>query len=121
MTRPIFCWVNEFMFFFIVREMVFRIIEGAVDSTAPPYLTTEKLTFSAPFVFSTWVYIENYGVKLNKMLNYFIKSTSKTAKNDTLLKIWKKKAKCEPKLSKSVGSAGIWTRDLLHPKQESYP
>ena len=24
-------------------------------------------------------------------------------------------------LSKKVGSAGIWTRDLLHPKQESYP
>ena len=22
---------------------------------------------------------------------------------------------------KSMGSAGIWTRDLLHPKQESYP
>ena len=22
---------------------------------------------------------------------------------------------------KKVGSSGIWTRDLLHPKQESYP
>ena len=24
-------------------------------------------------------------------------------------------------LKKVLGSAGIWTRDLLHPKQESYP
>ena len=23
--------------------------------------------------------------------------------------------------TKAVGSAGIWTRDFLHPKQESYP
>ena len=25
------------------------------------------------------------------------------------------------KFGKNEGSAGIWTRDLLHPKQESYP
>ena len=25
------------------------------------------------------------------------------------------------KFQKELGSAGIWTRDLLHPKQESYP
>ena len=25
------------------------------------------------------------------------------------------------KFGKSKGSAGIWTQDLLHPKQESYP
>ncbi len=24
-------------------------------------------------------------------------------------------------VKKKLGSAGIWTRDLLHPKQESYP
>ena len=78
MTRPIFCCVNEFMFFFIAREMTFSVIEGAADNIAPPYLSTEKLTCSAPFVFSTCMYIENYCVKLNKLLNYFTINTSKS-------------------------------------------